>query len=348
MVDMSLSALSPTQSGDARDNQPNSSAVWLANHQNRSWDDGALALVLARLVGSGCLPLSASLALAKEASASLRGQLDVENVWRDLFLSSFVDRASLSAPLRPVDVVADTGLASSLRRLLARHPPRGGLVVRDAIVGPNVMVDWETSFKVVGPPRSGKTWLVHHLCMGEVPTHLDMPAILGCDLRVAFVRLRDSSADGVCTRGRVRIWEPSGMSRQSKHSPSAWAAVLVVVNVADADAPHLAQLHLKSAAREARPGTVLVLCCTQVDRLLACSPKTPAIMAQLACVAADVGAELAYCSAATGEGVESAFCSTLAACQEGGSLKERTLPVLSQAAGTMSNSELIRALLHRR
>lgn len=198
---------------------------------------------------------------------------------------------------------------------------------------------------MVGPPCSGKTWLVHRFCSGSVPTKLDHPPILGCDMRAAFVRL--AAPDRGCSVGRLRIWEPSGLSRQPQSVGylTSSAAVMVVVCASDADAPKAAREYLDRVAAIVRPGTVLLLCCAQADQVPC---RGASVLTDLAEVAAAFRAELVCCSASTGQGVEDVFCIALAACQEAGLLKERTIPVLSRDAGTLTNSELLRALLHRR
>lgn len=110
--------------------------------------------------------------------------------------------------------------------------------------------DWQASIVITGSPFSGKTWLlglnhaepmpfqllfpsfpngfspftfefpsvfdafrrlVHRFCTQRLPAALDQGPFLGSgNLRVAQVALQGQRL----TRGRLRLWEPSGMSRQ--------------------------------------------------------------------------------------------------------------------------------------
>merc|ERR1712241_220018 len=116
----------------------------------------------------------------------------------------------------------------------------------------------------------------------------------------------------------------------------------------DLQAPQQACEQLEAVRAAMRPGTMLVLCCTRADKLCHKEPSGMATAAALRKVAARAGAEFGLCSATTGEGIESLFCAALAGCEEAGRLPPREMPILSHRAGSLSNTELLRALLHRR
>ncbi|CAE7294208.1 RAB34 [Symbiodinium pilosum] len=204
--------------------------------------------------------------------------------------------------------------------------------------------DWQAGLLVVGGPRSGKTWLVHRFCTGGVPDRLDKVPSLGTDMRVVRVQMRSTSLH---TRGRLRVWEPSGFSRKQALGGylKAAQAVIVTVDAAELEAPREAQRLLLDAAEYMRPGTILALCGLQIDRL------SPAEMRRAACrlrEVADMGrAEFGMCSALTGEGIAEFFCAVLAACQESSLDLPAAEPVLNRIAGTLTSTELLRTLLRR-
>mmetsp|Transcript_4452 Transcript_4452/g.12579 ORF Transcript_4452/g.12579 Transcript_4452/m.12579 type:complete len:343 (-) Transcript_4452:82-1110(-) len=340
-----------------------------ASPAGRAHSDDSLVLIISRVVGSGALPLTSALALVREVGgARLRRELDTEAMWREYFVAHCHDRTVIVLPDTPASA------PFSLRRLWSRHPPLGGLTFRDpAMRPPAPVVKWETSLLVVGPPCSGKTWLVHRLCTGSTPSRLDHPPLLGCNLRAAMLRLSDGKGSSV--PGRLRIWEPAEQYRMDRLGGYLRSSkvVMLVVSAADAQAPQQARDYLAGLSAAMRRGTVLVVCCTQADLLQkrraveACPGGAPGVDAdvlrrhcfappprgasqqQLREVAREFGADFVSCSAVTGQGVEAAFAMALGACREFGGLTcSSSAFVLSHAAGTVSNSELLRALLHRR
>ncbi|CAE7567502.1 RAB34 [Symbiodinium natans] len=293
------------------------------------------------VLGLGCLPCPSAVRLAREAGATLKAEIDREELWRACFLQRYPDRPAVAG-------LVESGLSSlapSLWRLAGRLPPREGL--RLDIGDPETDTgahDWQAGLLVVGGPRSGKTWLVHRFCTGGVPDRLDKVPSLGTDMRVVRVRMRSKQLH---TRGRLRIWEPSGFSRKQALGGYLKAAqvVVVAVDATELQAPHEAKQLLSKASESMRPGTILALCGLQVDRLS--PPQYRAASHLLGQSAKMAHAEFGMCSALTGEGVEDFFCAVLAACQESSIDLPAAEPVLNRVAGTLTSTELLRALLHR-
>lgn len=307
---------------------------------------------LSRVIGSGCLPLPCAIPLARATSKTLKAELDAEVLWRESFARLFPTVSTSmrveTGALPPLAGVEDVQ-APSLKRLICREPPSGGLVRYDSVTRADLALDWETSILICGAPFAGKTWLVNRFCTGLTPARLDMATILGCDLRAALVRIRDGQGNSKV--GRVRIWEPSGMSRKQALGRflQSSAAAIVVVNAADPQAPDQAREHLSAVVKSMRPGTIPALCATQMDAFYGKDSRKTGVVNKLRAVALAVEAEFAVCSAITGEGIDALFCAILAAAQEAGKLKTDSIPpVLSHEAGTSTNSELLRSLLHRR
>lgn len=294
-----------------------------------------LVTALQRVIGAGWLSIVASSRLARETCSAIRAQLDEESLWRELFLRRF----------RDVQLPVDS-LAPSWRRLAARELPSGGFVVNNPASRPDRVPKWEASVLVMGPPCSGKTWLVHRMCNGCVPGRLDSAPFLGSDMRAAVVRLHDGNGGEICCR--VRVWEPFGLSRQQVLGGylRSSAVVVVVVNAAESQAPKQASVQLELVKAGMRQHTVVVLCGAQSDRLDTLEASRTA--RELHATALAEGVEFGLCSAVSGDGVERLFCSVLAAAREAGRLSAKQMPTLNHDAGTMSNSELLRALLHRR
>lgn len=268
-------------------------------------------------------------ALVCFSSKSFKESLDFEYLWQQIFLKWYRNR-----PL-------PEGLSSTwLHRIAVRHASPESVVKLSIDCQP---VDWEAGVVFVGPHRSGKTCLVNRICTGEFPEKLDKAPFLGCDLRVVGIRLLDG------TFGRIRLWEPSGGFREQILDNYARAAnaIVVVVDVAatDGDCAEEAKEFLERVAGQARPRTVLAVCGSQMDR---CGRNVPRSAAALEAVALAAGAEFGTCSAFTGEGVQDLLCQVVAACREGGGTAARTMPLLSSDAGSLSQSELLQAFLHRR
>lgn len=311
-----------------------------------------LCAALSRVIGSGCLPVACAISLARATSKTLKAELDAEVLWRESFASLFPTvstsvRVEIVAPA-PSAGVGDVQ-APSLKRLICREPPSGGLVCFDSVAKADLAVEWEASILIYGAPFAGKTWLVDRFCTGSTPARLDMAPILGCDLSAALVRIRDGQGNRKV--GRVRIWEPSGMSRKQALGRflQSSAAAVVVVNAADPQAPDQAREYLSAVVKSMRPGTIPALCATQVDAFHSKDGRKARVVTKLRAVALAVEAEFAVCSAKTGEGIDAFFCAILAAAGEAGKLKTDSIPpVLSHEAGTLTNSELLRSLLHRR
>uniref|UniRef100_A0A7S0F7V3 Uncharacterized protein n=1 Tax=Pyrodinium bahamense TaxID=73915 RepID=A0A7S0F7V3_9DINO len=284
-------------------------------------------LPLSLSIGSGHIPARTAIAIACRASRRLRAALDDEALWKQLFLSCYLDRQTLVP-------------SSWLQRLAARHAVSSSSCEP---MTPSGTVDWEASVVFVGPPRSGKTCLVHRLCTGAFPEHLDRAPFLGTGGRAAGVTLAGAGA------GRVRLWEPSGSSRERVLNQYIRAsnAVIVVVDLADTQAPCDAESYLARAVAHARAGTVFAVCGTQADACRARRQPLGAALRPIAVVARAADAECFTCSARTGEAVADMFCAVLAACRELGGTVPRTLPLLSSEAGTLSSNELLRAFRRR-
>ncbi|CAE7890743.1 unnamed protein product [Symbiodinium microadriaticum] len=294
----------------------------------------ALGFVL--VLGLGFLTCPSAVRLAREAGSSLKSELDHEELWRACFLQRFPDRPVVELDLRPS--------APSLCRLARRLPPAAGLRLDGDPETDTGAHDWQAGLLVIGGPRSGKTWLVHRFCTGSVPDRLDKVPSLGTDMRVVRVGMRSTP---LRTRGRLRIWEPSGFSRQQALGGYLKAAqvVVVAVDATEAQAPSEAQRLLSEASEVVRPGTILGLCGLQVDRLSAPDCRTADRL--LGHVAKMARAEFGMCSAMTGAGVDDFFCAVLASCQESSIELPPAEPVLNRAAGTLTSTELLRTLLRR-
>eukprot|EP00930_Biecheleria_cincta_P028386 TRINITY_DN19813_c0_g1_i1.p1 TRINITY_DN19813_c0_g1~~TRINITY_DN19813_c0_g1_i1.p1 ORF type:complete len:320 (-),score=39.56 TRINITY_DN19813_c0_g1_i1:355-1314(-) len=315
-------------------------------------DMESICAALSRVIGSGCLPLPCAILLARASSSMLKAELDTEVVWRENFSRQFPSAStSMCAVLAALPLIASVPYVQtpSLKRLICREPPSEGLVSHDPATKTDFALEWEASILIYGAPHAGKTWLVNRFCTGLTPARLDTATILGCDLRAALVRVRDGQGNSKV--GRVRIWEPSGMSRKQALGRflQSSAAAVVVVNAADPQAADQACEHLSAVAETMRPGTTLALCATQVDSFHRKDSRKFGVMTKLLAVAVAAEAEFAVCSAKTGEGIDGLFCAILAAASEAGKLKTDSIqPVLSHEAGTLTNSELLRSLLHRR
>ncbi|OLQ01890.1 Ribonucleoside-diphosphate reductase large subunit [Symbiodinium microadriaticum] len=288
------------------------------------------------VLGLGFLTCPSAVRLAREAGSSLKSELDHEELWRACFLQRFPDRPVVELDLRPS--------APSLCRLARRLPPAAGLRLDGDPETDTGAHDWQAGLLVIGGPRSGKTWLVHRFCTGSVPDRLDKVPSLGTDMRVVRVGMRSTP---LRTRGRLRIWEPSGFSRQQALGGYLKAAqvVVVAVDATEAQAPSEAQRLLSEASEVVRPGTILGLCGLQVDRLSAPDCRTADRL--LGHVAKMARAEFGMCSAMTGAGVDDFFCAVLASCQESSIELPPAEPVLNRAAGTLTSTELLRTLLRR-
>ncbi|CAK0872510.1 unnamed protein product [Prorocentrum cordatum] len=215
---------------------------------------------------------------------------------------------------------------------------------------------WGGSLRKGQGPRAGSfspalLLEVHRLCQGSAPERLDGATVLGCDMRAALVQLPDGRA-GDTLLGRLRIWEPSGSSREQALGGylRSSVAVVVVARAGDPAAGREARELLRRVRGAMRPGTALALAASQADLVSPRDSAGAAAVAGLRAAAGAAGADFALCSAVTGEGVEGLFAAALAACRERGALAAcRGRPVLSCEAGQLSNSELLRALLlHRR
>jgi len=289
------------------------------------------------VLGLGFLPCPSAIRLAREAGSALKSELDHEELWRACFLQRYPDRPVVELDFR--------SSAPSLCRLARRLPPAAGL--RLDVGDPETDTgahDWQAGLLVIGGPRSGKTWLVHRFCTGSVPDRLDKVPSLGTDMRVVRVGMRSTP---LRSRGRLRIWEPSGFSRQQALGGYLKAAqvVVVAVDASEAQAPSEAQRLLSEASEVVRPGTILGLCGLQVDRLSAPDYRTADRL--LGQVAKTAQAEFGMCSAMTGTGVDDFFCAVLASCQESSIDLPAAEPVLNRAAGTLTSTELLRTLLRR-
>jgi len=310
---------------------------------------------LSRVVGLGLLHLSTSLRLTRTLSATLKYDLNVEELWQELLQQRMTEQIREKQLPPETAAVAPyfLRLPPSLRCLVARDLPLSKFIVRNTSMGIDhdsnqIEVQWEASVLVVGAPFAGKTWLIHRLAEGTAPERLDKPPFLGCDLRAVFCRVRD--AGGIVTAGRIRLWEPSGIARKQALGGylRTSSAVVVVVNAADRGAPEEARAQLKRVAAAARPSTSVVLCGAHADQVNLQSFEANAILARLRTAAKEAGVDFRTCSARTGDGVEDLFCTLLFSCSQRGQLLVRDCPLLSHEAGTTTNSELLRALLHRR
>eukprot|EP00913_Durusdinium_trenchii_P032469 g30398.t1 len=195
-------------------------------------------------VAFGFLPCVA----ARQLLATTRQlkDLDREELWRQCYLSQYPERSCKAA-------------VPSLWRLAMRQPQNGRICLdsSDPAIDSGAH-DWQAAILVTGSPLSGKTWLVQRFCTGHPPEGLNKVPFLGTDLRVSRVQMR--SQPSTFTRGRVRIWEPSGLSRQQALTGylKAAQAVLVCLDVAS-DGPEDARRLLGEVTQSMRPGTIVGL-----------------------------------------------------------------------------------------
>ncbi|CAK9017964.1 Ras-related protein Rab-34 [Durusdinium trenchii] len=281
-------------------------------------------------VAFGFLPCVA----ARQLLATTRQlkDLDREELWRQCYLSQYPERSCKAA-------------VPSLWRLAMRQPQNGRICLdsSDPAIDSGAH-DWQAAILVTGSPLSGKTWLVQRFCTGHPPEGLNKVPFLGTDLRVSRVQMR--SQPSTFTRGRVRIWEPSGLSRQQALTGylKAAQAVLVCLDVAS-DGPEDARRLLGEVTQSMRPGTIVGLGGLQVDKLTPRQQRQA--FAALKPVAQEANAEFALCSARTGEGIEELFSALLAACLEAPLELPAPERVLNSMAGTLTSAQLLRILLHR-
>mmetsp|Transcript_64010 Transcript_64010/g.152639 ORF Transcript_64010/g.152639 Transcript_64010/m.152639 type:complete len:299 (-) Transcript_64010:77-973(-) len=296
---------------------------------NLTADADVLPLAFTWVSLSGMLGPRALLSTVRCSSATLKEILDTEAVWRQVFLQRYLDRTPVKAQ------------TSWFERWRRRQRIPGAVGKADA-----AHPQWEAGVVFAGAPRSGKSWLAHRLCTGSIPEKVDKATILGTDLRVTNARLAGDEQ----SVGRIRLWEPSGASRKQTVLDNYFRkadAVIVFIDASEhAEPVPVVEMILHRVVRLLRKTSVLTLCCSKADKL---RPSHNKQVSDLRALAGQVGAEFTLCSALTGEGVEELMCQTLSACREVGGSTPRTTPVLSTEAGTLSNSELLSALLlHRR
>mmetsp|Transcript_64495 Transcript_64495/g.120000 ORF Transcript_64495/g.120000 Transcript_64495/m.120000 type:complete len:299 (+) Transcript_64495:80-976(+) len=288
-----------------------------------------IAIALGWVALSGYADSKGLVRLVKRASGTLRKQLDNEAVWRQLFLQKFVDRQQVADPVTWFQRWRRRqALCGAVGKATEEHP------------------QWESGVVFAGAPRSGKSWLANHLCNGSVPDRVDKATVLGTDLRVTNARLLGEET----SIGRVRLWEPSGAARKESVLDNYFRkadAIIIFIDASEHEDPvNIIKPQLMRASVLLRASGVLTLCCSKADKLRKIHDRR---VHELQLLASEVGAEFAQCSALTGLGVQALMCQILAACREAGGCIPRATPVLSTEAGTLSNSELLSALLlHRR
>eukprot|EP00435_Cladocopium_sp_Y103_P027991 s2149_g6.t4 len=229
-------------------------------------------------IAKGFLPCSSAGQLVN-SSRELQ-ELKSEELWRQCYLEQYPERLCR--------------VAFSWRCRLAMRQPLRDLRLEGTT---EAVLDWEAALLVLGSPWSGKTWLVHRFCQGRPPECLDKVPFLGTNLRVSHLQLRGPLGRRT---GRLRIWEPSGVSRQQALGGYLKAAQMVLVCVDLEDLKCVAfeaQRLLEQVMQSMRPGTILGLCGLKSDRLTAAEQRRFA--ATLRPLAHGRGAEFGMCSART-------------------------------------------------